>query len=112
MAVAGERSLQLYLLDLKSKKLLKRSDVSLKGIHAASFHGETKLLVMVNPSDLIKFDCATSSLVRRPGNLNVALELPAGVQVYGQSLLSSSSDELEETFHYFYFTCVVETKMP
>lgn len=39
LAIANERSLQLYLLDLKSKKLTKKSDNSLKGIQALSFLG-------------------------------------------------------------------------
>jgi hypothetical protein len=39
LVVTTDRSLQLYLLDLKTKKLVRKSDYSLRGIRTANFLG-------------------------------------------------------------------------
>jgi hypothetical protein len=63
--VATDRSLQLYLLDLKTKLLVRKSDYSLRGICTVNFLGENKLVVMTDTYQLINFECTTGTLSRK-----------------------------------------------
>lgn len=108
LVVVNDSGLQLYLLDIKAKKLLKKSNYSQRALRAVAFMGETKLLAVADHSQLIKFDCSLSTLNYKAPVVKFTLSGVPSADVKSPSLLCGPSEELEDIIQYFFFTCEKE----
>lgn len=92
LVVAMDNTLYLYVLDLKAKRLVKKSDVTVKDIRTIGFMSENKLMVMTKANQLVRFDCSTGSFGKKVSQTVTLNEEKDGV-VSASFFLGNQTDE-------------------
>lgn len=102
-----ENTLFLYVLDLKSKKFVRKADTSIKDIRTIAFMGENRFLVMTKSNQLIKYDCTSASFSRK---LTIKTNLSAQEHgdITASYFLCNTAEEQDELFYYFFVTMIQE----
>lgn len=107
LVVGMEGLLYLYTLDLKTKHLVKKSDISVRDVRTISFMGENRFLLMTQGNQLIKYDCSSGSFYRRL-TIKVNLSDPVHGSIISSHFLSNMSEETDEPFYYLFVTRIVD----